>query len=236
MKKTILITALFAAISLNSHSANATASKEQNVGFFSGAIAGFGVAGPIGFIFGGAAGALLGNQVEKANQLEGAKQAILNLEQANAQLEAQLSAAKLPATQSDAEDLTLQTPMMMQGLTLNLMFVTDSANLSTEDHKVIIRISKLLQQYPELKIRLDGYADPRGEENYNQTLSESRAINVQQAFQSNGINSDRLIVIAHGESQTEVDIEDQDALAMERRVSINFITSEIPSVAQNSHY
>jgi len=235
MKKTILITALFAAISLNSQSANAEASTEKNVGFFSGAITGGSVAGPLGFIFGGVAGALLGDKVDKANQLDGAKQQVASLEQTNDALEAQLAILK-QSKPSQAQALTAETPMMMQGLTLNLMFVTDSASLSTEDNKLIARVSNVLKQFPELKVRLDGYADPRGEDNYNQSLSEARAVNVQQAFQTNGIEVDRLIVVAHGESLADADIDDQDALAMERRVSVNFITSESTSFAQNEHY
>ncbi len=231
MKKTILITALISAITLTSQSAHAEASNEKNIGFFSGAIAGGSVAGPLGFIFGGVAGAIMGDKVDKANQLDDAKKEL-------AQLEAEVARLKETAevTEANNQDFVMETPMMMQGLTLNLMFVTDSATLSEHDEKAIARVSNILKQYPDLKIRLDGYADPRGEESYNQKLSEARAISVQEAFQKNGINSDRLLVVAHGENQATADLEDEDALALERRVSVNFITIESSSLAQNQHY
>lgn len=232
MKKTAIITSILLGVSFNSCIVKAAPSTEENVGFFSGAIAGAAVGGPIGFIVGGVAGLLTGEQVHKADQLDQTKldlsqqltenqvirQQLVELEQGAKQLKSSLA--------SSAEWLT-------QGLTLNLMFTTNSAELSENDHHMIARISKIVSQYPELKISLDGYADPRGTVESNMNLSKARTQSVQQAFESLGVSASRLSISAHGESKATISSGDLDAYAMDRRVSVNFFTVEEVSVAQN---
>ena len=80
MKKIIVITSLITASALSINSAQA-GSKNENVGFASGALTGAAVGGPVGMIVGGTLGAIFGDQVEKATQLE---QVEIELAQAHA--------------------------------------------------------------------------------------------------------------------------------------------------------
>jgi len=231
MKKTTLITASLLAMTLSSSFVKAEASTEKNVGFFSGALAGAAVGGPIGFIIGGVSGAVMGDQVDQANQLGEVKSQLEDQQAQNLQMQDQLVALR---TQNSSTDNNIDNSQWItQGLTLNLMFTTNSAKLSDADRHMIARLSKILEEYPELSIKLDGYADPRGEESLNLSLSQARTDAVEAAFEALGIASSRLTIQAHGESNASAKSGDLDAYAMERRVSVNFFTKQTESVAQN---
>jgi len=232
MKKTALVTALVLGFSLNITSVKAEATTEENLGFFSGAIAGAAVGGPIGFIVGGVAGALTGNQVHKANQLDETKVKLSEQLNQNQEIQQQLAELQQGAQQIKSS-LSSSAEWLTQGLTLNLMFTTNSAELSQNDHLMISRVSKIVTQHPELKVLLDGYADPRGSNESNMTLSEARTKAVEQAFDAQGISSSRLIINAHGETKATNQSGNLDAYAMDRRVSVNFLRAEEVSIAQN---
>ena len=116
---------------------------------------------------------------------------------------------------------------------MNVMFTTNSSNLSDADVAAISRLSRVLKEFPELNIRLDGYSDPRGNKADNLILSQKRAESVKQAFKKFGISPARVVINAHGEmtiADTNVDL---DAYAMARKVSVNFSTQPSDRVAQN---
>ena len=229
MKKATFTAAIVLAFTFNTGAVKAEASKEGNVGFFSGAIAGAAVGGPVGFIVGAIAGSLTGEQVHKANELE--------QELAKQQDENQLIQQELASVKQDGMKFSSQqadgSDWITQGLTLNLMFTTNSAALSESDNHMIERLAGILNEYPELNVRLDGYADPRGDEVTNMKLSQARTKAVEQAFDSLGISASRLTIQAHGEAEATDETGDLDAYAMDRRVSVNFFTAEDVSVAQN---
>ncbi len=232
MKKAALITTLVIGFSFNTGIVKADASTGVNVGFFSGAVAGAAVGGPIGFIVGGITGVLTGDQVHKANQLDKVKLKLSEQLSENQNIHQQLVELKQGAQQIKSS-LSSSAEWLSQGLTLNLMFTTNSAELSANDHHMIARLSKIVNQYPELKIILDGYADPRGSDELNMKLSEARTKAVEKALELQGVSSSRLIINAHGESKATAQSGDLDAYAMDRRVSVNFFTAEQVSVAQN---
>lgn len=232
MKKATLVTAIILGFTLNTTAVQAEASQEENVGFISGAISGAVIGGPIGFFVGGIAGVLIGEQVEKANQLDDVKAELANNSSEKAAIEEELASLK-QQSYDQSFDTTSGAEWITEGLTLNLMFTTNSAELSANDHQMINRLANVLTEYPELKIRLDGYSDTRGNENMNMTLSQSRVQSVEKAFESVGISASRLIIRAHGETLATATLGDIDGYALDRRVSVNFITSEKESVAQN---
>jgi outer membrane protein OmpA-like peptidoglycan-associated protein len=236
MKKSTLITTLVLSMTLTTANVNAKGKTEENVGFFSGAIAGAAVGGPIGFIFGGAIGAFTGNQVSKANQLDQATAELSSEKRLVSEMQEQIerlnsTVETLPSNESSQSSNDVE--WITEGLTLNLMFTTNSSKLSANDENMIKRLSSVLNEYPGLNIKLDGYADPRGNEETNMKLSAQRIESVESAFEKYGISANRLNIKAHGESKADQQIIDLDAYAMERRVSIHFYNAEESTVAQN---
>lgn len=232
MKKTTLLTAILLATSLSTTNVRAESSTEENVGFFSGAIAGAAIGGPIGFIIGGATGVLIGEKVEKGNQFDNVQAELTKQQTEYQQIQQQLVTLEQKTSQVETQ-LATGADWITQGLTLNLMFTTNSTELSDNDKHMILRLSKVLSEYPELKIKLDGYADPRGDEISNMKLSEDRIKSVEQAFTELGISTTRLNIQAHGENNASDSNENPDSYALDRRVSINFFTEEDVFVAQN---
>jgi len=232
MKKTTLISTLLLSIALSSSNAQAETSKETNVGFLSGAIAGASIGGPIGFFIGGVSGALLGEQVGKANKLDEVTNKLAIQKQDYQNIHQQLEIVQQKAQQVETQ-LINNAEWMTQGLTLNLMFATNSTELSATDLGMIERLSNILREFPELTLKLDGYADPRGKEIDNMKLSQQRTKTVEKAFQAHGIDVSRVISEAHGETTATANIDNSDSYAMERRVSINFLTVEKSTLAQN---
>ncbi|MET1253676.1 OmpA family protein [Aliikangiella maris] len=221
MKKMTIISTLVITSVFHSFSANAASSKEENIGFASGAIAGAAIGGPVGFIIGGVTGLLVGEQVEKANQVDEITNQLAQSNQREQALKQQVSSLNSEmALLAEAEQVTLP-----EGLTLNLMFTTNSAELSDLDHKNIAQLASILIENPQLTVQLDGYADPRGSKADNLKLSQHRVDAVKQALQSFGVNQDQLVSAAHGEIDYGTPTTNNDNYALARKVSINFIQS-----------
>jgi len=231
MKKAIAITALVTAIALGSNPAKAEASKEENIGFASGALAGGAVGGPVGFIIGAVTGALIGEQVEKANKLDGVEAELTNAINAENQLKKEL--AMIQETMEYQQTAAIEADWLTEGLTMNVMFTTDSSALSDADISTIKKLSTVLNEFPELKIQLDGYSDPRGSKKHNFILSQNRVDAVKNTFEKFGISVDRLLTTAHGEIEGQGMTDNLDAYAMARKVSVNFTSQPVDRVAQN---
>ena len=231
MKKLVVISTLVATALLNTNPAQAEASKEENVGFASGAVVGAAVGGPIGFIVGSVAGVLVGDQVNKANELDTVKQELVESNAKSKQLQQEI--AMIQENIEFEQNSGISAEWMTEGLTMNVMFTTNSSNLSDADVAAISRLSRVLKEFPELNIRLDGYSDPRGSKADNLILSQKRAESVKQAFKRFGISPARVAINAHGEMTIPATNVDLDAYAMARKVSVNFSTQPTDRVAQN---
>lgn len=83
----------------------------------------------------------------------------------------------------------------------NVFFATASAELRPESVSELMRLKKLLDDRPTIKIQLNGHTDDVGEEADNQQLSEARAKAVQDFLIEQGINSERLTFKGFGESR-----------------------------------
>ncbi|MDD5686915.1 MAG: OmpA family protein [Elusimicrobia bacterium] len=81
-------------------------------------------------------------------------------------------------------------------------FKFDTATLTEEGTKVVIENTKVLQDNPEAKIRIAGYASASGTEEYNQKLSERRAKAVEEILiKDGGIAPERLTTIGYGKTR-----------------------------------
>ncbi len=230
MKKAIVISTLVASVIMNTSNVKAEASTEENVGFASGAVAGAAIGGPVGLIIGGIAGVLVGEQVEKANHLDDAQLKINQMKLTETALKQEVD--MLQQNQEIAQKNKADAQWVTDGLTLNVMFTTNSAALSDADIKNIERIVDILNQFPSLNIQLDGYTDPRGSTQDNIKLSQKRVDSVIAAFETYGISANRLIGQAHGEMNTFT-TEDADGYAMARKVSVHFVSNVEGQLAQN---
>lgn len=104
-----------------------------------------------------------------------------------------------------------------------IYFDYDKATVKPRYRAVLDAHSKLLAQYPNLRVRLEGHADERGTREYNVALSEERAKAVQWSMRSKGVKASQTEIIAYGEERPAVVGDGEKSWAKNRRVEIRYI-------------
>jgi outer membrane protein OmpA-like peptidoglycan-associated protein len=86
-------------------------------------------------------------------------------------------------------------------------------------YPLLTRLAKLIADHPEyVHVSVEGHADERGPDNFNQKLSEDRARAVMEFLVKQGIAQDRLSSIGYGSTRPLVDKKSEYALLLNRRV------------------
>ncbi|HET6228421.1 MAG TPA: OmpA family protein, partial [Bacteroidia bacterium] len=83
----------------------------------------------------------------------------------------------------------------------NIFFDSNKATLRKESASEIETLVKLLTDYPEIKIEVDGHTDNKGQDAINLKLSQSRAEAVVNALSAKGISKTRLAAKGFGKTQ-----------------------------------
>lgn len=105
-------------------------------------------------------------------------------------------------------------------ITNGIRFETGKANIKPESMGVINEIFALLQENPDVNISIEGHTDNMGESEFNQKLSEARAISVMNQLVEMGVKLDRLETMGWGESQPISDNSTPEGKANNRRVEL----------------
>ncbi|OGS66720.1 MAG: hypothetical protein A3J79_04245 [Elusimicrobia bacterium RIFOXYB2_FULL_62_6] len=80
-------------------------------------------------------------------------------------------------------------------------FDYNSAELRPEGMEALRENVQLLKENPRAEVRVAGYASASGTEEYNQLLSEKRAVAVSMFLIKEGIAPSRITTIGYGETQ-----------------------------------
>lgn len=83
----------------------------------------------------------------------------------------------------------------------NIFYDFDKATLRSESTAELERLIGLMNENPTLKIELSSHTDSRGNDAYNQKLSEDRAKSVVDYLIMKGISSSRLVAKGYGENR-----------------------------------
>ena len=81
----------------------------------------------------------------------------------------------------------------------DVFFDFNSATLKPGANTELDRVANVLNQYPQTNIRVEGYTDQKGSEEYNLQLSERRADAVRNALIQKGIDQARISAVGFGE-------------------------------------
>jgi peptidoglycan-associated lipoprotein len=100
------------------------------------------------------------------------------------------------------------------------MFAFDSATLAEQDREVLAEVAKCFSDGPLRgnSVALIGRADPRGEDEYNMSLGESRADSVRRYLHDMGVAPQRVRATSRGDIDA-IGL-DEDGWARDRRVDI----------------
>jgi outer membrane protein OmpA-like peptidoglycan-associated protein len=223
MRNTIIAVVTAASILFAAPSqAAGKASRQENIGVGSGAVIGALAGGPVGFVIGAALGAKVGHTMHEKNEqivrlqasVDDSNQTVASLERNIDQLSSQIERPELVS-------------LLQAGIAMDLLFRTDEAVLVDVTGDRLAQLAGTIVKMPDIQIKLDGFADARGDAGYNLALSERRVEFIRDQFVAAGVIS----VSAHGESPAQD--ESLDSYALERKVSIKLFIDEQPSMASN---
>ena len=102
----------------------------------------------------------------------------------------------------------------------NVTFATDSADINPAFAGVLNSVAIILNKYPQTLLDIDGHTDNTGSDQYNQQLSERRAVSVGQYLQAQRIDPRRLLVVGFGETRPIATNATEQGRAANRRVEI----------------
>ncbi len=104
-------------------------------------------------------------------------------------------------------------------LSSDLLFATNSSVLTDKAKAELNKLVKVLKQDSK-KVRLDGYTDATGTEQYNVWLSEKRAVSVQKYLEGAGVASSRITTKGYGQANPIGDNKTPAGRQMNRRVEV----------------
>jgi outer membrane protein OmpA-like peptidoglycan-associated protein len=157
------------------------------------------------------------------------KQAELAQQRSAAQrTQAEQARSAAQAAQARADELArqleeLQAKKTDRGMVLTMddvLFDTGSAVLKPGAQHMLDEVSAFLRHYPERTVMIEGHTDSAGSAEYNQFLSERRAIAVKNALVMRGIEPHRISARGFGESMPVVGNETAAGRQQNRRVDI----------------
>ncbi len=85
-----------------------------------------------------------------------------------------------------------------------IYFDFDKANITSDAAYELDKLVQVMKKYPDMVIKATSHTDSRGNDNYNQRLSQRRATSTQQYVISKGIDESRISAVGMGESQPMV--------------------------------
>lgn len=104
-----------------------------------------------------------------------------------------------PASEPAAAPATHAKPGIV-GFRVNFAF--DSDALAPAYRTFVERIGQLMQEEPQVRIRIEGYTDAVGSDSYNRDLSERRGLAVAKYLvQHMGVDAERLTIVGKGKSE-----------------------------------
>lgn len=237
-KKLIITTALVAALATSSVSATENTltsvktqqqeTKDENIGFGTGAIIGAIVAGPVGAFVVGIGGVFIAKYINVNDHNDELSHALVKEQQkqgSNEQIQSQYQAKlerleTLYQQQLVALEKQKNKPGQLQAdnLLMSLQFSTGSSDIAPHYQEQVAALAQILNDSPAMKIDLSGYTDLTGEQSLNQTLSQARVESVRTLLMAQGVDEQQIATFAFGEDSPVVANSEREVSFYDRRV------------------
>jgi len=232
MRKSVLIFAAAAMAFAAPTFAETRTNKQEAIGVGSGAVVGAIAGGPVGFIIGAAIGAKVGDTMhQKSERIDNLQGSLASSNETVAKLANDIDLLSGEVEQLESIARPELVSLMQAGIAMDLLFRTDEDVLADDTGDRLVQLAGMLAGMSDIQIKLDGFADERGDADYNLALSERRVQYIRDQFVTAGVDPARINITAHGES-IALD-ETLDSYALERRVSVTLFIDGTQSVASN---
>jgi peptidoglycan-associated lipoprotein len=110
----------------------------------------------------------------------------------------------------------------------DIHFKFDQYDLDEMSRKTLLTNVEYLHNHPNIQIRIEGYCDERGTNNYNLALGERRALSVKNFLSSQGIEEHRLHLISYGEEKPFCNDSQESCWSQNRKVHFMASGSSLP--------
>jgi outer membrane protein OmpA-like peptidoglycan-associated protein len=206
-RKPALIAGVLAiGLAVNPAFAEKAASKRAGAGFASGAVIGGAAGGPIGMVVGAAVGGMMGERSHNKSEALAQRKA-----------EAALLASEVETLNSSLSSIEGKAGDV--GSTVQ--FRTGETSVRDNDRARLAKLGALVAGLKDVRVRVSGFADSRGDDALNLSLSQERAEMVARELSKAGVPKERMVIEAMGErfASSDAKVDDQ---AFERCVEIRF--------------
>ena len=102
----------------------------------------------------------------------------------------------------------------------DILFAYDKSDIVGGEQTKIADIAAFMKQNADAELSLEGYADPRGADDYNLKLSDRRVKAVRDALAAGGVEAKRIRIGARGEKDRNCDQDTEDCFQKNRRVEV----------------
>ncbi len=228
--KCIALGGLLALATIHPAHADEWLETKQGATFFGATAAGVALGGPVGLLGGGLLAAWINTTLDEAAEAESAKLALAETRQALHSSERSLARTEADLEMAQASN-EHYAQLVLDQLQLEMLFKTGEAELTNTGQMRLAALADFLVNNPQIAIRLDGYADPRGDKTYNQQLSLGRVSHVARLLQEAGVDRTRIASFSHGATRSTASDGDLDAYAMERAVKIQLTQDTAEGIA-----
>ncbi len=239
MRKIISAIAAISLVAVVPAAAQAATSKQEKIGAGAGALIGAAAGGPPGLIIGAALGVYLGDNMHRkeveieslSKELTASRSEVLRLERDIGRMDQSLDTLSAELQRLQRYSSPEMASLLEAGIAMDLLFRTDEAALADTTGQRLHELATTLATMPGIRVQLDGFADERGDEDYNRQLSGQRVDFIRDQLIAAGVDASRITSTAHGESAAQDAT--VDSYALERRVSVKLYTEDVASLAAN---
>jgi outer membrane protein OmpA-like peptidoglycan-associated protein len=210
-------------------------SRQANIGAVTGLTVGALAGGPVGAVIGAGVGVIVGEIYHRQQQSKAALRGELNESEAQrTQLNASIARLDTSLSQAHARNQELdQTLQHTDELGVDVSFRTNDDSITPQAMSPLLKLGALVATMPQARLRVAGYADPRGSDACNDALSLRRAQSVAAVLVSAGVPRERIALEGHGRGESTSEEGDLDAYALDRRVTVRLQLRDPTQVARN---
>ncbi len=108
----------------------------------------------------------------------------------------------------------------------NITFATNQSGITAGFYDTLNTVANILNNYEKTFLSIEGHTDSSGSEQYNQTLSEKRALSVKDYLVSKGVIGARLTTAGYGELRPVASNETAMGKAQNRRVEVQIVPNK----------
>jgi len=108
----------------------------------------------------------------------------------------------------------------------NFLFDFDKSAIRSNETSHVSDVAAYMKQNPSARVGIDGYADPRGTDPYNQGLSERRVDAIRDALVKAGVAGDKIETGAFGEQRLLCNDSTEACWQTDRRVEVLISTAK----------